>query len=141
MIVITDPAKEVSALGAFPLPVEVVPFGWQATKALIEEILASLDVLGRETTLRMNGAMAYRTDEGNYILDLALGRIGDARQLSLVLNQVPGVVENGLFVDIADQVVIGQPDGSCELRDLSDGARRSAARRSSWPDPNIFDDL
>ncbi len=142
MIVIADPAKEVRRLGAFPLPVEVVPFGWKATKALIEEILASLDVLGRETTLRMNGSAPYRTDEGNFILDLALGRIGDARQLALVLNQVPGVVENGLFVDIADQVVIGQPDGSCELRDLSDGVAQVSRRTVEMaPDSNIFDDL
>lgn len=142
MIVITDAAKEVKTLGAFPLPVEVIPFGWQATKALVEEVLASMDVMGRQSSLRMNGTQPYVTDEGNYILDLALGRIGNARQLSLVLNQVPGVVENGLFVDIADQVVIGHPDGTVELRDLTTGTPESTMRQIDLEDArNIFSDL
>lgn len=121
MIVITDAAKEVSQLGAFPLPIEVIPFGWQTTKALVEETLVSLDVLGRSSTLRMNGSEAFRTDEGNLILDLHLNRIGNARQLALVLNQIPGVVENGLFIDICDVVIIGQGDGRVELRDVNQG--------------------
>lgn len=142
LIVITDAAKEVKTLGAFPLPVEVVPFGWPATKALIEEVLASMDVMGRQSSLRMNGTQPFVTDEGNYILDLALGRIGNARQLALVLNQVPGVVENGLFVDIADQVVIGHSDGTVELRDLTTGVAETSTRRVDLEDArNIFMDL
>lgn len=142
MIVITDAAKEVKSLGAFPLPIEVIPFGWPATKALVEEVLASMDVMGRQSSLRMNGTQPYLTDEGNYILDLALGRIGNARQLSLVLNQVPGVVENGLFVDIADQVVIGHADGTCELRDLTTGTPESTLKQVDIEDArNIFSDL
>lgn len=142
MIVITDAAKEVATLGAFPLPVEVIPFGWQASKALVEEILASMDVMGRQSSLRMNGDQPYMTDEGNYILDLALGRIGNARQLAMVLNQVPGVVENGLFVDIADQVVIGHADGTCETRDLSSGVPEVKMSRVDLGDTrNIFSDL
>ena len=117
MIVITDASKEVRTLGAFPLPVEVIPFGGQASRMLIEELLAAMDVLGHHVSLRMNGARPFVTDEGNHILDLALGRIGNPRQLSLALNQVPGVVENGLFVDICDAVVIGHGDGRVELRD------------------------
>lgn len=142
MIVITDAAKEVKTLGAFPLPVEVIPFGWPATKALVEEVLASMDVMGRQSSLRMNGTQPYVTDEGNYILDLALGRIGNARQLALVLNQVPGVVENGLFVDIADQVVIGHADGTVELRDLTTGTPESTLKQVDLDDArNIFTDL
>ena len=142
MIVITDAAKEVKTLGAFPLPIEVIPFGWPATKALVEEVLASMDVMGRQSSLRMNGTQPYVTDEGNYILDLALGRIGNARQLSLVLNQVPGVVENGLFVDIADQVVIGHADGTVELRDLTNGTAESTMRQVDLDSArNIFSDL
>ncbi|MGP9790427.1 ribose-5-phosphate isomerase RpiA [Roseinatronobacter sp. NSM] len=142
MIVITDAAKEVATLGAFPLPVEVIPFGWQASKALVEEILASMDVMGRQSSLRMNGDQPYVTDEGNYILDLALGRIGNARQLAMVLNQVPGVVENGLFVDIADQVVIGHADGTCETRDLSSGVAEVKMSQVDLGDTrNIFSDL
>lgn len=142
MIVITDAAKEVATLGAFPLPVEVIPFGWQASKALVEEILASMDVMGRQSGLRMNGDQPYMTDEGNYILDLALGRIGNPRQLAMVLNQVPGVVENGLFVDIADQVIIGHADGKCETRDLSSGVSEVTISQVDLADTrNIFSDL
>ncbi|MEZ5912584.1 MAG: ribose-5-phosphate isomerase RpiA [Paracoccaceae bacterium] len=121
MIVIADPAKQVTQLGAFPLPVEVMPFGWRTTKALIEETLVSLDVLGRTSSLRLNGPSPFVTDEGNYILDLDLGRIGNPRQLALVLNQIPGVVENGLFIDICDIVVIGHSDGRVEVRDVTNG--------------------
>ncbi len=118
MIVIADAAKQVKTLGAFPLPVETVPFGWRTTQALIEETLVSLDVMGRETTLRMNGDVPFVTDEGNFILDLHLKRVGDARQMSLVLNQIPGVVENGLFVDICDRVIVGFGDGAVEVHTL-----------------------
>ena len=121
MIVIADLSKQVDTLGAFPLPIEVIPFGWQTTKALAEETLVNLDVLGRDSALRMNGDAPFITDEGNYILDLHLKRIGNARQLSLVLNQIPGVVENGLFIDICDVVVIGNGDGSVETRDINTG--------------------
>ncbi|MCO8145668.1 ribose-5-phosphate isomerase RpiA [Rhodovulum tesquicola] len=122
MVVIADPAKEVAHLGAFPLPVEVIPFGWKTTRKLVEEMLEGMDVLGRDVTIRMNGAMPFVTDEGNHILDLHLLRIGNPRQLALVLNQVPGVVENGLFIDICDTVVIGHGDGRVELRDVAAGS-------------------
>ena len=121
MIVIADAAKEVQNLGNFPLPVEVIPFGWQTTQALIEETLISMDVLGRTSSLRMNGEVPFITDEGNHILDLHLGRIGNARQLAMVLNQMPGVVENGLFIDICDVVIIGFGDGRAEVRDINEG--------------------
>ncbi|MHC0053233.1 ribose-5-phosphate isomerase RpiA [Actibacterium sp. D379-3] len=121
MIVIADVAKEVAQLGAFPLPVEVIPFGWQTTKALIEETLINIDVLTRDTTLRMNGEAPFVTDEGNFIVDMHLTRIGNPRQLALVINQIPGVVENGLFIDICDVVVIGHGDGRVELRDINAG--------------------
>jgi len=121
MIVIADIGKEVEHLGSFALPVEVIPFGWQTTKTLIEELLTGLDVLGREVTLRMNGQTPYVTDEGNYILDLHLGRIGNPSQMAMVLNQMPGVVENGLFIDICDIIVLGYGDGRVELRDINEG--------------------
>ncbi len=140
MIVIADAAKEVARLGAFPLPVEVVPFGWQTSKALIEEMLVSLDVLGREVTLRMKGDVPFTSDEGNRILDLHLGRIGNARQLALVLNQVPGVVENGLFIDICDRVVIGHGDGRVEMRDIATGTSEED-RIDFAAAENVFDDL
>ncbi len=140
MIVIADAAKEVECLGAFPLPIEVIPFGWQTTKALVEEMLISVDVLGRDVTLRMNNDRPYITDEGNHILDLHLGRIGNARQLSMVLNQVPGVVENGLFVDICDVVVIGYGDGRVELRDINEGTVQTD-RLDFVESDNLFSDM
>ena len=121
MVVIADISKQVETLGAFPLPLEVIPFGWQTTKTLVEEALIGMDVLGRTTSLRMKAEAPFITDEGNHILDLHLNRIGNPRQLSLVLNQIPGVVENGLFIDICDAVVIGYGDGRVEVRDINEG--------------------
>ncbi|CUH46250.1 ribose-5-phosphate isomerase RpiA [Ruegeria atlantica] len=139
MIVIADAGKEVETLGAFPLPVEVIPFGWQTTRTLIQEALDTMDVLGTSAALRMNGKAPFVTDEGNHILDLHLQRIGNARQLALVLNQVPGVVENGLFIDICDKVVIGHGDGRVELRDINDGTIE--LDQSVEAGENLFSDL
>jgi ribose 5-phosphate isomerase A len=140
MIVIADAAKEVAQLGAFPLPVEVIPFGWQTTKALIEETLYSLDVLNREVTLRTHRGKPLKTDESHYILDLNLRRIGNPRQLALVLNQIPGVVENGLFIDICDVVVIGNGDGRVTVRDINSG-RIEDGTVNLADSGNIFADL
>ena len=112
MIVITDASKKVDALGAFALPVEVLKFGWQTSLALVKIRLEALDLAGKEISRRMSGQTPYVTDEGNYVLDLHLGRIADAAQLALWLNQIPGVVENGLFIDICAQVIIGHGDGT-----------------------------
>lgn len=140
MVVIADIGKEVETLGAFPLPVEVIPFGWQTTQALIEETLVSMDVLGRTSTLRMNNESPFVTDEGNHILDLHLNRIGDARQLAMVLNQMPGVVENGLFIDICDAVVVGFGDGRVEVRDINAGTIEESMLDFAESD-NLFADL
>ncbi|MBL4915994.1 ribose-5-phosphate isomerase RpiA [Szabonella alba] len=140
MVVIADAAKEVTQLGAFPLPVEVIPFGWQTTKALVEEMLVAMDVMNRDVTLRMNGEAPLVTDEANYILDLHLKRIGNPRQLAMVLNQIPGVVENGLFIDICDIVVIGHGDGRVVLRDINSGETEDG-RVDFAPTDNIFTDL
>lgn len=140
MIVIADIGKEVETLGNFPLPVEVIPFGWQTTKSLIEEMLISMDVLGRDTTLRMNGESPFVTDEGNYILDLYLGRIGNANQMGMVLNQIPGVVENGLFIDICDVVILGYGDGRVETRDINEGTVQED-RLDFVESDNLFSDL
>ncbi len=140
MIVIADNSKRVDQLGAFPLPVEVIGFGWQATKALIEETLHSLDVMGQKVNLRMNGDRPFVTDEGNHILDLQLIRIGNPRQLSLILNQIPGVVENGLFVDICDVVVTGHSDGRIEVQDINSGTREEGSIELVESE-NIFRDI
>ncbi len=140
MIVIADASKKVDTLGAFPLPIEVIPFGMRTTQALIEETLISQDVLGRSVTQRMVGGDPFVTDEGNFILDLHLKRIGNARQLSLILNQIPGVVENGLFLDICDVVIVGHGDGKVTVRDSAenDGAE---IHFNVLDDTNIFADM
>ncbi len=140
MVVIADISKQVETLGSFPLPVEVIPFGWQTTKTLVEETLIGMDVLGRTSSLRLNGDRPFVTDEGNYILDLHLNRIGNARQLSLVLNQIPGIVENGLFIDICDAVVIGYGDGRVEVRDINEGTVEES-RIDFLETENLFTDL
>jgi ribose 5-phosphate isomerase A len=140
MIVIADASKKVETLGAFPLPIEVIPFGWQTSKVLVEEALVGMDVMGATTSLRMNGQTPFITDEGNHILDLHLNRIGNARQLSLVLNQIPGVVENGLFIDICDIVITGYGDGRVEVHDINKG-EVDEKRYDFLDDGNIFADL
>jgi ribose 5-phosphate isomerase A len=122
MVVIADRSNTWTGSAAFPLPVEIVPFGWQTTKALVEEMLSNVEVMGRSVELRRNGDEPFRTDEGNFILDLRLRRISNPAQLSLILNQIPGVVENGLFLDICDVAIIGNSDGTVELRDIHDGS-------------------
>ena len=140
MVVIADSSKQVARLGAFPLPVEVVPFGWQTTKLLVEEALINVDVMGREASLRMAGESPYVTDEGNYILDLHLRRIGEPWPTALVLNQIPGVVENGLFVDICDVLITGAGDGTVEMRDI-DGGTVEQERVEIAEADNLFTDI
>ncbi|MCK8464862.1 ribose-5-phosphate isomerase RpiA [Aliiroseovarius sp. S1339] len=140
MVVIADPTKAVDMLGAFPLPIEVIPFGLQTTKGLVEELLGAMDVLGADAILRESGGVPFVTDEGNHIIDLHLKRINDPRKLSMVLNQVPGVVENGLFIDICDAVVIGHGDGRVEVIDINEGTHEE--ERIEFADSgNIFADI
>ncbi|MGO4370684.1 ribose-5-phosphate isomerase RpiA [Paenibacillus sp. MCAF20] len=104
-IVVADESKWVESLGKFPLPVEVVPFGWELTSR-------QLGKLGCDPVLRMAGDEIYLTDNGNYIIDCHFGVIKDAKSLSETLNKWPGVVENGLFVNMAERIVLGFTDGS-----------------------------
>jgi len=112
LVVITDAAKRVPRLGAFPLPVEVVRFGTLTTAARVRAMLEHMDVDGRDVRLREANGKPVVTDEGHYILDLRLGRIGNAPALALALSQIPGVVEHGLFIAMADIVIVGRTDGS-----------------------------
>jgi ribose 5-phosphate isomerase A len=115
MVVVADGGKRVGRLGAFPLPVEIVRFGWSVTKHAVEAVLTDTDVDARRVVLRMDGDAALVTDEGHHILDLHLGRIGDAPALAAALNAVPGVVESGLFIGMADTVIVGLEDGAVEV--------------------------
>jgi ribose 5-phosphate isomerase A len=113
-VVIADAAKRVPMLGQFPLPVEVVAFGHQATALRICDALAECD-LGAAPRLRMREGQAFRTDSGNVIYDVACGRIEDPAALAAALKSVTGVVDHGLFLDLADVALIGAPDGVVSL--------------------------
>ena len=139
LLVIADDRKLVQSLGVFPLPVEVVPYGWQTTARMIDDLLSRTDVAGKEGA-RRGGDTPFQTDEGNYVLDYRLDRIGDPAALAVTLNQIPGVVENGLFIDICDTVVIGYGDGKVEVRDINEGTVETD-RIDFVDDENLFTDL
>ncbi|HTR14220.1 MAG TPA: ribose-5-phosphate isomerase RpiA [Roseiarcus sp.] len=109
MVVIADASKKVARLGAFALPVEVVPFGLAATKRHIERALADLGLAG-PVRLR-GGAAPFVTDGGHQILDCALGAIPDPERLALALSVIPGVVEHGLFIGYARAAIIAGAEG------------------------------
>jgi ribose 5-phosphate isomerase A len=111
MVVITDASKLVVTLGRFPLPVEVVRFGLAATRNMVEVLAADAGCEG-EIKLRLAAdGKPFETDGGNLILDCAFGQIADPEALEDALKLVPGVVESGLFLGIADAAVIAGPDG------------------------------
>lgn len=114
-VVIADDRKRVDVLGRFPLPVEVIPFGWRSTERLMRELFASYGHRDVPIVLRGGEATPLVTDSGHYLLDCALEKIPEADELAKRLNVIPGVVENGLFVDVADAIVFGHPDGSAEV--------------------------
>lgn len=104
LIIVVDESKVVAHLGAFPLPVEVVKFGYELT-------LRKLRALGCEPKLRVADDQPYVTDNGNYIVDCHFGSIPDSAELHQAINGIPGVVENGLFIGMASQVIVGYRDG------------------------------
>jgi ribose 5-phosphate isomerase A len=105
VVIVADENKLVNALGRFPLPVEVIQLGWRS----VERRLAAL---GGEPALRRGAdGGPYVTDEGNYILDCHFGTIPDPPALAAKIDGIVGVVEHGLFVDIADTVVVAASDG------------------------------
>lgn len=115
MVVIADESKYRPFLGAFPLPVEVVRFGVGLTERAIARVLEEMDVDGRRIVLRTGANGPVVTDEGHFIVDLHLERIGDPAALAAALVAIPGVVETGLFIGTATSVILGRPDGSAEV--------------------------
>ncbi len=111
MIVIADPAKVVDCLGAFHLPVEVIPFGFETTRRHIQRLLDAMDLTHRPMLLRQREGQVFRTDEGNLILDLSLQEIHDPETLAAGLAAIPGVVEHGLFLKMCALALIGSPTG------------------------------
>ena len=116
MVVIADESKLVAALGTFPLPVEVVRFGLLATMRLIEAITAEAGCVG-EIKLRPGpGDAPFVTDQGNLIIDCAFGAIPEPEVLAFALKRVPGVVEHGLFLGLADLAIVAGSGGVRALR-------------------------
>jgi ribose 5-phosphate isomerase A len=111
MVVIADESKWVPMLGRFPLPIEVVPFGLAATKRAIEQATASINVAGALVLRRGKDGHAFVTDGGHWIIDAALGRIADPRALAQKLAAIPGVMEHGLFIGLAQTAIVAGPDG------------------------------
>jgi ribose 5-phosphate isomerase A len=110
MLVIADSAKLVARLGAFPLPIEVVPFGLAATRRRVERVSEALGLSGPIELRRRDGGI-FVTDGGHYILDCAFGAIHDPEALASALAFIPGVVDHGLFIGMASAAVIAGPDG------------------------------
>jgi len=106
LVIIADSSKLVNQLGSFPLPVEVIPYGWKQAR---KHVLALYDI---EITLRKKDGDPFITDHGHYIIDCHFGHIDELRSLSDSLNNIPGVVDNGLFIDMAKAAIIGYPDGT-----------------------------
>ena len=115
MVVIADETKKVNKLGKFPLPVEVLNFGSASSQKQIEELLIAQNYKDFTVQMRMEKNKPFITDEGNYIFDLNLGEIQNPRKLCVDLNIIPGVVENGLFIDVCKAVVIGYSDGTAKI--------------------------
>jgi ribose 5-phosphate isomerase A len=112
MVVITDASKQVGTLGKFPLPVEINSFASELTRRRVHERLKELELGGAVSSWRMaTGESLLHTDGGHLILDLSCGTIADPRKLSGLLNEIPGVVEHGLFIGYADQVIVGEEAG------------------------------
>ena len=109
-IIIIDESKIVKALGIdFDLPVEVLKYGWTSTKKSIEEIFRC------QAELRKIVNEPYITDNGNYILDCEFEKIENPEQLEIDINNIPGVVENGLFIGLVDEVIVGGKQGIVTL--------------------------
>ena len=105
-IVIVDVGKQVPVLGSpIPIPIEVVPFGWPKTLQLVAP-------LGSQVSLRQRDGSAFVTDNGHYILDLEVPEISQPSELEIRLNQIPGVVENGIFTGMTSTLIVGTDQGS-----------------------------
>jgi ribose 5-phosphate isomerase A len=110
-IIVIDAGKLVDRLGrGYPVPVEVVPFGWSQTARVLHD-------LGCEVKLRGSSTQPYQTDNGNYLLDCRFSAIDDPAGLERKIVALPGVIDCGLFIGLAHRLIIGHPDGGCDVRE------------------------
>lgn len=140
MVVIADASKRVDSLGAFPLPVEILKFGANATQKLVGQVLTDLGYHEIDMSIRAVDGTPFETDEGNVVLDLKMGAITDPSALSTALNQLPGVVENGLFINICQAVIVGNADGSVTT-EWKEGRNTEVAQLMPAEDTNLFANL
>ena len=108
-VIVVDAGKLVCSLGKFPLPVEVSPFAREHVRRLIGP-------LGASVSLRTGPDGPFVTDEGNNILDCSFGAIADPQGLAAALATIPGVVEHGLFLSLADEVIVGEGDTAYSMK-------------------------
>jgi ribose 5-phosphate isomerase A len=108
LIIVADETKLVKTLGKFPLPVEVVVFGW-------EKVFLKLQSMGCTPRLRLENEKPYMTDNSNYIIDCSFGEIPHPAELHDKINAIVGVVENGLFINLARKLVAGYSNGDVKV--------------------------
>jgi ribose 5-phosphate isomerase A len=112
MIVIADESKWVSVLGRFPLPIEIAPFGATATQRMVEAAVSEAGNNAVPAPLRLDrNGHAFVTDGGHWLLDAQMRRIADPRALASKLSAIPGVMEHGLFIGLAQAAIVAGPDG------------------------------
>lgn len=112
MIVIADASKLVTTLGAFPLPIEVIPFGCAVTSRKIAEVAGAFGCSGKIKRRGDDYDVPFLTDSNNFIYDCHFGKLSDPDGLAIALNRIPGVVDNGLFIDIASLAIVGTDKGT-----------------------------
>ncbi|MFS0727662.1 ribose-5-phosphate isomerase RpiA [Paenibacillus sp. 1P07SE] len=114
LIIVVDKSKLVNRLGAFPLPIEIVTFGYDLT-------IRKLQLLKCEPKLRMIKNKIFVTDNGNYIVDCLFHEIENPEELHNKLNLIPGVVDNGLFVNMTRRVIVGSLNGDIQEHENKNG--------------------
>lgn len=123
MVVIADDSKMVATLGRFPLPLEMVRFGLAATKPMVEAIASLAGCTGKVSLRQGKAGGPFLTDQGNVILDCAFGRIPEPEVLAFALKRVPGLVEHGLFLGMADVVIVAGEGGTKVIEAKKDTGR------------------
>jgi ribose 5-phosphate isomerase A len=129
VVCIADDTKLVDQLGKFPMPIEVVQYGWMATRRSVTALLTDLGYTDVQIVQRSRDGQPVITDNGNFILDAHLLAITDKGLLDTQLNLIPGVVENGMFTGIVDEILMASPNGDTRLIELP---HRKAARKPQW---------
>ena len=109
VVIVADSTKQVPVLGKFPVPIEVIAFA----EALVKK---KIEALGASVRLRESNGRPFVTDEGHHILDCSFGQIADPPSLALKLNDMPGIVEHGLFIGMATVVLIARGKDVTELK-------------------------